>query len=109
MEHRSSPLSWIASRPFYGAGERIAPESTASGTRNQHFMIGIYTAWRPGDETHHRAWAAEVEPALKLYSLASSYPNYFGTDRPEQPIQAYGDNAERLLSVKEHYDANNVF
>jgi FAD/FMN-containing dehydrogenase len=109
MEHRSSPLSWIASHPFYGAGERIAPESTAFGIRRRHFMVGIYTAWHPGEEAPHRTWADGVEAALKPYSLASSYPNYFGTDRPEQAAQAYGENAERLLRLKECYDPNHFF
>jgi FAD/FMN-containing dehydrogenase len=106
MEHRSSPLSWIASHPFYGAGERIPVDSTAFGIRHRHFMVGIYTAWHPGDDVPHRAWADRVEAALKPYALASSYPNYFGTDRPEQAAQAYGENADRLLRLKERYDPN---
>jgi FAD/FMN-containing dehydrogenase len=109
MEHRSSPLSWIASHPFYGVAERIAPDSTAFGIRKRHFMVGIYTAWHPGDEAAHRAWADEVEAALKPYSLASSYPNYFGTDRPEQAAQAYGKNDNRLLRLKERYDPDHLF
>jgi FAD/FMN-containing dehydrogenase len=109
MEHRSSPLSWIAAHPFYGAGERIAVEATAFGIRQRHFMVGIYTAWHPGEEAPHRAWADEVEAALKPYALASSYPNYFDADRPVQAAQAYGQNAERLLRVKDHYDPQHLF
>lgn len=59
MENRSSPLSWIASHPFYGAGGRIPLASTAFGIRRCHFMVGIYSAWRSGDEATHRAWADE--------------------------------------------------
>jgi hypothetical protein len=72
-------------------------------------MVGIYTAWHPGVEAPHRAWADKVESDLKPYSLASSYPNYFGTDRPEQAAQAYGENADRLLRLKERYDSNHLF
>jgi FAD/FMN-containing dehydrogenase len=109
MENRSSPLSWIASHPFYGAGERIAPEATAFGIRQRHFMVGIYTAWRSGEEAVHRKWADDVEAALKPFAMASSYPNYFGIDRPEQTAQAYGQNTDRLLQVKERYDPRHVF
>ncbi len=109
MEHRSSPLSWIASHPFYGAGERIPLRSTAFGIRTRHFMVGIYTAWQPGEEAPHRAWADGVEAALKPFALTSSYPNYFGTDRPDQAAQAYGENAGRLLSLKQRYDPNRLF
>ena len=109
MEHRSSPLSWIAAHPFYGAGERVLPEATAFGIRTPHVMVGIYTAWQPGEEAPHRAWADKIEAALMPYALASSYPNYFGTDRPEQTMQAYGPNTERLLRVKNQYDPNTMF
>jgi FAD/FMN-containing dehydrogenase len=109
MENRSSPLSWIASHPFYGAGERISLDSTAFGIRRRHFMVGIYTAWKPGNDAPHRAWADGVEAALQPYSLASYYPNYFGTDRPDQAAQAYGENVDRLLELKERYDPGHLF
>ena len=109
MENRSSSLSWIASHPFYGAAERITQESTAFGIRSRHFMVGIYTAWRHGDDAAHRRWADEVEAALLPFALASSYPNYFGTDRPEQAEQAYGPNKNRVLRVKDVYDPEYIF
>jgi hypothetical protein len=109
MEHRSSPLSWIGVHPFYGVGERIPLESTAFGLRAGHFMVGIFAAWKPGEDTPHRAWANTVEAALKPYALPSAYPNYFGPDRPEQAAQAYGQNTARLLRIKGHYDPNGVF
>ena len=109
MENRSSPLSWIASHPFYGAGERIPLTSTAFGIRTRHFMIGIYTAWRSGDEAAHKAWSDKVESALRPYAMQSAYPNYFGADRPEQAALAYGENKDRLLRLKHHYDPNGIF
>jgi FAD/FMN-containing dehydrogenase len=109
MENRSSPLSWIAAHPFYGAGEKVAIKSTAFGIRSRHFMVGIYAAWQLGDATPHRAWADQTEAALKPFALDSAYPNYFGTDRPEQAAQAYGPNSARLLTIKKHYDPDNVF
>jgi len=67
-------------------------------------VVGIYTAWQSGDEAPHRAWADGVEAALKPYALESSYPNYFGTDRPQQALQTYGQNTDRLLRLKARYD-----
>jgi FAD/FMN-containing dehydrogenase len=56
-----------------------------------------------------RSGADQVEAALKPYALPSSYPNYFGTDRPDQAAQACGENAERLLRLKQHYDPHGMF
>ncbi len=108
-ESRSSLLSSLSLHPFCGAGERIPLQSTAFGLRTRHLLVGIYAAWEPGDDTPHRAWADAVEVSLKPYALPGAYPNYFGTDRPEQAAQAYGRNTARLLQIKAHYDPKGVF
>jgi hypothetical protein len=89
MEHRSSPLSWIALLPFHGVGERIPLESTAFGLRARHFMLGIFAAWERGEDAPHRAWADTIEAKLLPHALPSAYPNYLGRtarSRPRRPM-----------------------
>ena len=109
MERRPSPRSWIASHPFYGAGERIAIGATAFGIRSRHQMLGIYSVFEPGDETAHATWADETEAALTPYALPSAYPNYFGADRPNQAAIGFGPNAKRIVQLKKHYDPEGIF
>ena len=109
VETRSSPLSYIVLHPFHGAGEQIPLASTSFGLRRKHFVVGIYTFWKEGEDALHQAWADAAEAALTPYALPDAYPNYFGPDRPEQAAHGYGKNADRLLQIKAHYDLAGVF
>jgi FAD/FMN-containing dehydrogenase len=109
MQQRSSPLSWIAAHPFHGQAERVPLEATAFGIRSGHFVVGIYTGWIDGPDDAHRAWARQLEDALKPFALPSVYLNYVGDDRHKQVAGAYGPNLERLLAIKRQFDPNGVF
>jgi FAD/FMN-containing dehydrogenase len=110
LENRSSPFSFIVLHSFHGFGETIPLASTAFGIRDRHFVIGIYALWQSGDNADtHRAWANQTEEALMPYALASAYPNYFGSDRPDQAELGFGLNTSRILKVKAHYDPKSVF
>jgi len=114
---RSSPLSAISVHHFHGAAARVPIDSTAFGTRQEHYMVEIISSWLPGDGSGgplgggdlHRRWADGAADALDPYALPGGYPNLLTADCPEQVARAYGPNAARLQELKARYDPDVVF
>jgi FAD/FMN-containing dehydrogenase len=108
-EQRTSPLSMVAIHHFHGAGTRVPPTATAFGLRRPHFMLEVVAAWEGGDGNIHRDWARELSTSLAPFALPGGYANLLAPDAHEQIAAAYGDNAERLKSVKQRFDPAGVF
>ncbi|MFC4562323.1 FAD-binding oxidoreductase [Nocardiopsis mangrovi] len=109
-EARPGPGAGIGLRQFHGAATRVAAGATAFGLRTPHVAVEI-SAGRQADDDHaaHRAWTDEVGAALAPHALPGGYPNFLAPDQHDQIAHAYGDNAGRLLAVKERYDPLGVF
>jgi FAD/FMN-containing dehydrogenase len=106
---RTSPRSLLPIHHCHGASTRIPSDETAFANRREHFMVEIVAGWEPADGTPHRAWANAVSAALAPHAMPGGYPNLLGPDDREQILEAYGDNAIRLLTAKNHYDPDGVF
>ena len=106
---RTSSLSAISLHHFHGAACRVPVDSTAFGTRQEHFMAEIIASWLPEDGDPHRRWADTTAEALVPHALPGGYPNLLTTDHPEQVAHAYGANATRLQQVKARFDPDGVF
>jgi FAD/FMN-containing dehydrogenase len=108
---KTSPYSMVNWHHFHGAGTRVAPDATAFGLREEHFMIEIFAGWRPGgdDGSRHKQWAEDLSQALSALALPASYPNYLTQSEREQVAHAYGGNGDRLKTLKRQYDPDNVF
>ncbi|WP_158169530.1 FAD-binding oxidoreductase [Mycolicibacterium smegmatis] len=109
---RTSPASVLALHHFHGASTRVGVTDTAFGLRTPHFLVEIVAAWDAdsGDDgERHRHWAQSTFDALGAHALPGGYPNLIGPDQRNQADAAYGPNAERLLAVKDRWDAGNVF
>jgi hypothetical protein len=75
-------------------------------------MVEIVAAWEPTgeDDGHrHRVCARTVSENLAPHALPSGYPNMLGPDEHDQTAQAYGNNLERLQTVKRLFDPDGVF
>jgi hypothetical protein len=109
-EAKTSPTAGIVLHHLRGAGTRVPEGDTAFGLRREHFTVEIVAAWEPGeDAVLHRGWAAETSADLEPFALPGGYPNLLGPDDTEQIAEAYGENAARLLAVKERFDPEGVF
>jgi FAD/FMN-containing dehydrogenase len=109
--NRTSPYSMVNWHYFHGASTRIAPDATAFGLRQEHFMVEIFAGWMPGsdDGTTHRRWAQELWEDLAPYALQPSYAAFLETSERKQAIHAYGKNGEKLRSLKKRFDPLQLF
>ena len=54
-------------------------------------------------------WAKEYWEALHPYSAPGAYVNFMMEEGQDRIQATYGDNYDRLVSIKRKYDAANVF
>ncbi|MFD7233347.1 FAD-binding oxidoreductase [Streptomyces sp. NPDC059881] len=105
----TSTASGVLLHHFHGAAARVAPESTAFGIRQDHFMVEIVAAWEPADAGPHHAWADSVAGSLAPHALPGGYPNMLGPGQDAEIAHAYGPNTARLLAAKARFDPDGTF
>jgi len=107
----TSPMSAIATAPFWGASARGAPEATAFGLRANQWDVNVVAQWvDPAESEQHMAWARKVWEHLEPLTGGTAYINHIaGDDRPEKVRASYGPNYERLVALKTTYDPTNLF
>jgi len=106
---RTSPYSLILLFHMHGKAARIAPDATAFGARTPQWDFDIIAQWQaPVEDRQHIAWARgfwkDVEPFAK-----GVYANHLDTDDATRVRAAYGRNYNRLVSIKNKYDPENLF
>jgi hypothetical protein len=74
-------------------------------------MIQIHAAWKPeqDDGSIHRQWASDICRSLDEFALPGGYANILGPEDRERAGHAFGGNADRLKTVKRHYDPEKIF
>jgi FAD/FMN-containing dehydrogenase len=61
------------------------------------------------DEHWNRRWVHAVRRAFDGIALPGGYPNFLATGEVERAAKSYGNNADRLIKAKRHYDPDNTF
>lgn len=95
-----------------GASARVPQDATAFYNRRSPFMIGIEANWSAQtDSEANIAWARNLHTALQPFSAGGNYLNFPGyvENSEEMLLGAYGENLQRLRSIKAAYDPNNLF
>lgn len=95
-----------------GASARVPQDSTAFYNRRYPFMIGIEANWsEKADSDANISWARKLHTALQPFSSGGNYLNFPGyiENREEMLLGAYGENLQRLRSIKAVYDPDNLF
>ena len=96
--------------PTDGAYHHVAPDATAFPNRGALYWMGLVAIWpTPGGSD---AKIARIRSAWKeLAPLATGfYTNLAAADEPlAASRENYGDNLERLMSLKAKYDPMNLF
>ncbi|MGB3632556.1 MAG: FAD-binding oxidoreductase, partial [Rubrobacteraceae bacterium] len=93
-----------------GAMGRVGADETAFGDRSAPFLLGIEANWEePQDDEANVAWAREVVSDMRRFSDGGIYLNFPGFIEEGQDMMrdAYGENYERLVALKDEYDPTN--
>lgn len=112
FERVTSPLSSVLFQYLGNAARRVHANDTAFGHR------GALCEWAtnavfldPGESEIHIRWVREFASALSPFS-SGPYINQVGAEADEGAAEiqaAFGDNFERLATLKQRYDPRNMF
>jgi hypothetical protein len=106
-----SELSLMHLYPIEGAVHRVPKDATAWNTRDATWSMviaGIDADPKQADAL--KTWGRAYWTAIHPFNLEGAYVNFMMDDEVQGRVQAtYGENYERLASVKAKYDPKNLF
>ncbi|PSL20809.1 FAD-binding oxidoreductase [Dyadobacter jiangsuensis] len=113
MSNAPSPDSFAVWTLAGGAIEDVASDATAYVHRDCRFVPEIKSIWdldKPGDTLRNVEWAYEFfERLSEAGNATGAYVNYIDPLQHDWARMYYGENYERLLSIKKQVDPNNYF
>lgn len=96
--------------PTDGAVQCVGAQETAYRHREAKFVhIIAATSPNPGDMPQHMEWAHAYWQALHPHSTGGGYVNFLMDEGQDHVNATYGENYERLVSLKNKYDPTNLF
>ena len=105
-----STTSFFVFQQVGGAIARVPPAATAYANRGaayDTFPVSIWTD--PAADVANMAWAREMYDALRPFAMEGVYVNNLGDEGDDRVKAAYGENYDRLVTLKRKYDPNNLF
>lgn len=107
----SSPMTQIAFFRIHGAATRVPLGDTAFGSREGKWDFNIVTQWTDlAESDQHIAWTRNHWSQVEEITDGSAYINHLsGDDKPERIPTSFGENYNRLVSLKQKYDPQNLF
>jgi hypothetical protein len=103
-------LSTMHMYPINGAASRVGNKDTAWNYRKATWaMVIAGIDADPANNEKITRWAKDYWAALHPYSAGGAYVNFMMEEGEERIKATYGDNYERLASIKEKYDHQNLF
>ena len=106
-----SPMSAMVLEHIHGAATRVGVSDTAFPHRRDGYQLVIISEWvEPADNARNIAWARESYDTMRPYFASGRYVNYLGDDEGDDAVEAaYGQNYQRLRTLKRKYDPTNLF
>jgi len=97
-------------RVLGGAMARVPVEATAFAHRHSRIMVNLAAFYEgPEDRDRREAWVSDFEAALRQDDRGV-YVNFLGAEGEEVVRRGYpGPTWDRLASVKQRYDPDNLF
>ena len=93
-----------------GVQNNIPAEATAYSARDARFIVNVHGRWeKPEDDHRCISWAREFYNATKPFASGGAYVNFMTDDESDRIPSAYGANYDRLVSLKQKYDPENLF
>lgn len=105
-----SPYSAIILE-YYGGVSANEPEGgTSYPHRQSEYDLVIISNWTSGEEDEKNiTWARKFFDAMEPFSSHRVYMNALGVEGEDRVKEAYGDNYDRLVALKNKYDPQNLF
>ncbi|AOY57033.1 MULTISPECIES: FAD-binding oxidoreductase [Desulfococcus] len=106
-----SELSLMHLYPIDGAVHRVPKAATAWSMRDATWsMVIAGIDGDPGQADALKRWGRTYWAAIHPFNLEGAYVNFMMEDEVQGRVQAaYGENYQRLASVKAKYDPENIF
>ena len=94
-----------------GAVHRLKKDATAWNCRDAAWSMVIFGVDPdPKNAPAIKKWARDYWEAVHPFDLAGAYPNFMMDDEGESRVKAaYGENYDRLATLKKKYDPANLF
>lgn len=105
-----TPLSQMHMYPISGAASRVAKDATPWAYRDANYagvIVGVDPD--PANSNKITKWCKDYWEALHPYSAGGAYSNFMMDEGESRVKAAYGDNYDRLVTIKNKYDPNNLF
>ena len=104
-------LSGMHLYPIDGAVQRRKRDATAWGYRDAAWSMVIFGVDPdPAKAPALKKWARDYWEAVHPFNLAGAYANFMMDDEGESRVKAaYGENYDRLATLKKKYDPTNLF
>ena len=105
-----TPLSQMHLYPISGAASRVGKEETPWAYRDAKYagvIVGVDPD--PANADKITKWCKDYWEALHPYSAGGAYVNFMMDEGQDRVKATYGDNYERLVTIKNKYDPNNFF
>jgi FAD/FMN-containing dehydrogenase len=113
VEHvRKAPteLSIAHIYPIDGVVHKVGRQETAWNYRDATWsMVICGIDPNPANAAALKAWAGAYWDAIHPYNLGAGYLNFMMEEGAERIRATYGDNYDRLASIKKKYDPTNFF
>src|SRR3984957_13734238 len=94
----------------HGAVARKNPTATAFAHRRHPFNFLVLSSWAEASEAERNIiWTREFWDAMRPFMASGAYVNYLEDEADPHGRAAYGANYDRLLTLKNKYDPNNLF
>jgi FAD/FMN-containing dehydrogenase len=95
---------------YGGAINRVTSDATAFPHRQQRFNIQYQAYWKlDSEQESHIRWIRETKAAMQPFVSSGAYVNYCDRDLKNWQTAYYGNNWQRLMTIKKKYDPNGVF
>lgn len=96
--------------PINGAASRISKTDTPWNYRDATWaMVIVGVDPDPANNEKITTWTKQYWEKLHPYSAGGAYVNFMMDEGEERVKATYGENYERLVTIKRKYDPNNLF
>lgn len=105
-----SPRSMLVFQQYGGAIGRVDRAESAFYHRDAQYDAFPVSIWTdPAEDETHKDWVRAGWEAMKEFSSGGEYVNNLGEEGEDRVRAAYGENYERLASLKRTWDPTNCF
>jgi FAD/FMN-containing dehydrogenase len=106
------PTLWSSMHmyPINGAASRVKKNDTAWNYRDANWaMVILGVDPDPANLEKISAWSKQYWDAVHPYCAGGAYLNFISDEGESRVKASYGDNYERLVTIKNKYDPDNLF